>query len=310
MTTTDQLAVGSMPKVWALGSAPLFTTEDHRSFLDGDVMVQEKVDGSQISWSLIDGQLRIRSKNQDITTQLEGGQFSPAVRYLHQVGQYMIPEAVYRGECVTKRKHNVLTYDSVPLGWVVLFEVTASTPMELTAIERDVLIRQEAESLGVSATPLLHAGPVTNELRDELMQRESFLGGCRIEGIVLKRYDMRTRFGDPVFQKVVAKEFKEQHKKEWGGGLQRGDFLQALGEEFRTPARFRKAVQRMRDSGEYTGMAQDIPWLMKDLSLDFEAEHAEQLGQRLWEEFRKPIMASANRGFADWFKQELADGIE
>lgn len=307
LTTTDGLDIPSMPKVWALGSAPLFTTEEHRSFLDGDVMVQEKVDGSQISFGLVKGQLRVRSKNQDITRQTDGSMFAPAVRHLHDVASWLIPNAIYRGECLAKRKHNVLTYDRMPDGHVALFEVTPNVPMELTATERDVLIRQEAEALGLSATPLLHHGPVTNELRDELMGLESFLGGCRLEGIVLKRYDMRTRLGQPVFQKIVAAEFKEQHKQTWGGGPSRGDFLQAMGEEFRTPARFRKSVQRMKEAGLWTGTASDIGWLMKDLSIDFEAEHAEQLGQRMWTEFRKQVMASANRGFADWYKGELAN---
>lgn len=297
------MTINSYPKVWHWGAVPLIDGPDNRPFAAGNCLVQEKVDGSQISFGLIDGELSIRSKNTDITDG-SNSMFLPAIEAIRSMD--LTPEVVYRGECLTKPKHNTLKYHRTPASFIALFDAYDSlnnlwaTPKELHGA---------ADALGCDAVPTLHVGPIDKEKFGELLETESFLGGPKIEGIVIKRYDMLTKLYQPAFAKFVSADFKEQHTKSWRErNPGSGEFLEELGAEFRNPARFRKAVERARDAGTLTNSPKDIGPLMKDLSVDFEQEWTDELSRRLWEHYRKTIMASANRGFAEWYKLELAEG--
>jgi hypothetical protein len=55
-----------------------------QDILDGDVIIQEKVDGSQISFGVYDGELCVRSRNQQVDLE-DAGMFSLAVDVISQM---------------------------------------------------------------------------------------------------------------------------------------------------------------------------------------------------------------------------------
>ena len=81
------------------------------------------------------------------------------------------------------------------------------------------------------------------------MESKSSLGGTKVEGVVFKNYAFFTSYDHPAYAKFVSEEFKEEHKPnlDWKQGK---DLHDALGSTFATEARWKKGVQRLRDSGE------------------------------------------------------------
>src|SRR5277367_1581630 len=90
--------------------------------LDGDVVIQEKVDGSQFSFGLRDGVVCCRSKGVQIHTE-DPGMFKAAVETALGRKDVLREGWTYRGEFLGKPKHNILPYQRVPRHGVVLFDV-------------------------------------------------------------------------------------------------------------------------------------------------------------------------------------------
>lgn len=296
------MTIPSYPKVWHLGQVPLYEGTDQKDLLAGSCVVQEKVDGSQISFGLIDGDLMVRSKNTDLITQ-PNGMFDDAIASIERAK--LTPGIIYRGEYLQKPKHNTLKYERVPRNGIAIFD--AFDTEELWWLDVSAL-RVEADETGFDTVPMFFTGPIESmQDLDSLMERESFLGGEKIEGVVIKRYDIPNRIHSVTFCKYVSERFKERHGKDWKNRNPSGkDFVEQLASEFASEARFTKAIQHLRERGEITDSPKDIGPLMKELSEDFESEWVDEVKNRLWAHFRKTILSGASRGAPEWYKRELA----
>ena len=90
----------SFPKVYAVG---------HRAIAElflGDVLVEEKVDGSQFSFCLSDSGLEFRSRGAVVYAE-NAGMFSLAVEAVKSIADLLHPGWTYRAEYLMKPKHNV-----------------------------------------------------------------------------------------------------------------------------------------------------------------------------------------------------------
>lgn len=299
--------LASYPKVWAVGSAAvglIFLHED-------EIVVQEKVDGSQISFGKIDGELVMRSKSQPLHADNPDGMFKLGVEAIVAVADNLPDNVIFRGEYLSRPKHNTLAYDRAPKNHIALFDAQVLNP--ITSVwEYDVLGGMQgwaADAFGFETVPELHRGVIAKvtDLTD-LLERESFLGGPKIEGFVCKNYSRLTQFGDAMFAKYVSPEFKERHVKDWKNRNPTGkDFVHTLADEFATPARFTKGVQHLRERGEIENHPRDIGKLMKELAEDLIAEHKDYIVGRLWDQFGKDIVRGASRGAPEWYKARLLE---
>jgi len=170
--------IPSYPSIYALG---------HRAVADlfaGDeVVIEEKFDGSQFSFAALDGVLHCRSKGVAIEVAAPDKLFAAAVEHVRSVFPLLRPEHVYRCECIARQKHNVLTYDRVPAGSLVLFDVELPGQNFMTPEQK----YDEAMRLGIEPHQQLgrnYGGAVTD--LEGLLNRTSSLGGCKIEGVVVK----------------------------------------------------------------------------------------------------------------------------
>lgn len=295
--------IPSYPKVWHLG---------HRNvagMFDTPYTVQEKYDGSQFSFMKTeDGKLLARSRRTEIVFGSEyDALFGPAMRNVERIESVLKPGHVYRGEAFKSNRHNTKKYDHPPLGNIVLFDVQRPDGTFLDS----VVLLDEAEGLGLEYARNFgtFGGTLHQEVLDDLLKVESSLGGTKIEGVVFKNYVHQTPFGDPAFAKYVSEEFKEQHRSnlDWKQGK---DLYDALGSQFATEARWRKSVERLRDSGELEGSPKDIGRLLKELSQDLLDEYGDEIKERVWKNAWKRIAKASTRGFAEWYKRELAFGEE
>lgn len=289
----------SYPKVYSLGHAAL------DDLMDGIVVVQEKVDGSQINWRWdSDGGLHAKSKG---GWQLGGPQgrekpddmFAPALDHLRTVDA-LHPDLIYRGETLRSPRHNTLVYNRVPLGHVALFDVTTEgwhTPHGVDTA---------AKAMGIDAVPEFYVGP--GDLFDlgELLDVESFLGGPKVEGVVIKNFDRFDLDGKPLMGKVVREEFRELHSRQWkADNPTRADVVQRLIEQLNTEARFEKAVQHLRDAGELVNAPQDIGKLMVEVKRDVLDEERAWIVDKLADHFMPQIARGIGRGLPEWYKQKV-----
>lgn len=72
--------INSYPTVYALGHKAI------EGIFDSPVIVEEKIDGSQFSFGLIDGELRCRSKGKELILDAPEKMFSKAVATVREIG--------------------------------------------------------------------------------------------------------------------------------------------------------------------------------------------------------------------------------
>lgn len=289
--------IPSYPSIYALG---------HRAVADlfaGDeVVIEEKFDGSQFSFAVLGGELHCRSKGVAIDIAAPDKLFAIAVATVKSVQHLLLPEHVYRCECIARPKHNVLTYERVPAGNLVLFDVELPGQNFMDTQQKF----DEARRLSIEPGFQLGRGGPPESL-PKLLDCISILGGCKIEGVVVKNY---ARFGVDkkiLIGKFVSTEFKEKHQRQWPKPG-KSDHVALLISELRNEARWRKAVQHLRDDGVDVGIPEAIGPLIREIIADTLKDETVFIQERLFEIFRREISSGITRGFPEWFKQQLAEG--
>lgn len=292
-------AINSYPKIYNIG---------HKYILDlltKPVAVQEKVDGSQISFGKIDGELFIRSKGKQMVLDAPEKMFNIAVENITAIKRKLKEGYVYRGEYLRKPKHNSLCYNRVPKNNIILFDMMAG-------LENYVdykTLSDEAERLGFECVPQFYYGMIENiEEFDKLLETESILGGVKVEGVAVKSRSLFCDDGKPMFGKYVSPEFKELHSREWKkANPQSSDIKHEIAMSLNPEARWEKAVQHLRDNGELTGTPKDIGALMKEVSSDTHDETEEHIKDVLFKWAWRDISRDVTRGLPEWYKRKLLE---
>lgn len=287
--------LSSYPSIYSLG---------HRyiaDLFDGPVTVEEKIDGSQFSMARINGELVCRSKGQQIHVGAPEKMFAAAIETAQSLDLH--EGWVYRCEYLKSPKHNTLAYSRTPSKHVILFDVMTSYETYLGPLEKQA----EATRLGIECVPIFVLSEQTcaDELRG-FMSWDSVLGGCKIEGVVVKNY---AKFGIDkkiLIGKFVSAEFKEKHQHAWKkSNPSPNDVVEHIIGELKTEARWRKAVQHLRDAGKLTGTPQDIGPLLAELAADTEKEEELYIKMALFKHFFPQIRRGIAGGFPEFYKKEI-----
>lgn len=291
--------VHSYPKLWNIGHSAIV------DLLKDDVVVEEKVDGSQWSFGVFNGEVRCRSKGKDQLVDAPDKTFMEAISEVVTMAPLLKDGWTYRGEYLQKPKHNTLPYDRIPAKHIVLFDVNPCDGQWLTRAEKEA----EAARIGLEIVPVLFEGRLESIAQIEaVLKLTSYLGGPQIEGVAIKNYHRFGADGKPLFGKHVRESFKEQHSAEWKSKHQSmGDIRDALGKQFQAPARWQKAVQRLRDEGKLTNSPQDIGSLMKIVQADLDEEAKSEVQVELMKWAWPHIVRVAARGLPEWYKQKLLE---
>lgn len=286
----------SYPKVYAIGHAAIPDL-----FRDA-VIIEEKVDGSQFSFSRDGDDVRFYSRNARVMSEV-AGMFKNGVDAILEVKDQLKSGWIYRGEYLQKPKHNVLQYERVPKSHVILFDVTTGTESYLSREEKET----EAARLGLEIVPLLYSGNISDpEDLMELLNRESILGSQKVEGFVVKNYSRFGRDGKAQFGKFVREDFKETHNKEWKAANPTiSDIVERIIATIKNEKRWEKAVFHLRDKGELTGSPRDIGPLMKEVQSDVSAEELDFIKDKLAEWAIPRILRSSTSGLPEWYKEQL-----
>ena len=288
----------SYPSVYAIGHKAI------EGIFADPVIVEEKIDGSQFSFGVIEGELMCRSKGKQLILDAPEKMFIPAVETVREIARLLVPEWVYRAEFLHSPKHNTLAYDRTPNKYLIGFDVCPGLEEYLAPEEKHA----EFTRLGLECVPLLYSGKVESlEMFNSFLERVSILGGCKVEGVVVKNYTLFTVEKKVAMGKYVSEMFKEVHAGEWRkSNPTQSDIVQQLIERYRTPARWHKAVQHMREAGTLTDSPRDIGPLMREVPEDILKECKEEITERLFDHFWKQIQRGITAGVPEWYKQELA----
>lgn len=287
----------SYPKIWNVGSIEL------ADFFNEPVTVEEKVDGSQFSFGVFNGEIKVRSKGKELILDAPEKMFIKAIDTVRKLAPNLINNWTYRGEFLAKPKHNALAYDRIPSDNIILFDVNNGEESYLSYEEK----KAEAQRLGLEVVPLIYTGMVTTpEQFLAFMDNVSILGGQKIEGVVLKNYTKFGRDKKVLMAKHVSEAFKEVHKADWKtSNPKSGDILQILSDKYKSDSRWNKAIQHLKERGEYTHSPKDIGSLMKEVQHDLVLECKEDIKDELWKWSKDHILRASVRGLPEYFKEQL-----
>jgi hypothetical protein len=164
----------------------------------------------------------------------------------------------------------------------------------------------EAGRLGLECVECFWSGIAAGvPTADEWLDRESALGGCKIEGIVIKNYTHSMPDGKLMCAKLVSEAFKEKHRHAWKkSNPTQSDVIEHLIKELATEARWQKAIQHVEEAGVYfTNSPSDIGMLIKEIQADVAAEEAADIKEALFKHFMPKILRGCIRGFPEFYKR-------
>lgn len=294
--------INSYPSIFNLGHASI------ADLLKGDVIVEEKIDGSQIGFrKTLDGELQCRSKGAQINMVAPEGMFTAAVATVNAVSDRMRPGYTYRGEYLAGPSHNALKYNRIPKQHIILFDVNSGLETYLSRAKK----QECADELGLELVPELFRGRIEDPQQFRaLLETESILGGQKIEGVVIKpvNYDLFGRDKKCLMGKFVSEAYREVHQKSWDADHKNkssNDIIQDLAARYGTCARWQKAVIHLKERGLIQQAPQDIGLLMKEVPEDVlkecESEIKEELFKWCWPLLRRML----TRGLPEWYREEL-----
>lgn len=285
------------PKIWSLGHAAI--TE---LFYD-DVIVQEKIDGSQFSFGMFNGELKVRSKGKEIDLDAPEKLFNKALETVLAIKDQLTEGYTYRAEYLQKPKHNVLAYDRIPVANLIVFDINIGEESYMDYAS--VVI--ESQKLGLETVPLLFQGKISSahDLA-KLLDTTSVLGGQKIEGFVIKNYSRFGKDKKALMGKFVSEAFKEKHKKDWKeANPGKNGIIELLVNQYRTPARWDKAIIHLKEQGLLENSPKDIGKIVTEVPKDLIAECEQEIKDTLFEWAMKDLVRGVNRGLAEYYKELL-----
>ncbi len=291
------MQVGSYPKIYNLGHKNLDL------LFDGTVVVQEKIDGSQISFGLNDdGFLFVHSKRTELCGPEHNSMFTKGYQEILELQDLLLYDVVYRGEYLEKPRHNVLAYQRIPKHHIILFDIET-----INCAFNQLALREEAARLDLEVVPTIYVGDGESfRISDTMLERQSILGGP-IEGIVIKNYGQLDAYGNVLMGKYVRSEFKEVHTGKIKS--ERPDIVQQIVDSFTTEARWIKAVSHLKEEGVLVNAPEDIGPLIKEIQTDILAEEKEAITKTLFDYYWKEINRQLAAGFPEWYKDKLSAGF-
>lgn len=290
--------LSSYSKVYALG---------HRTIADllkGNVVVQEKIDGSQFSFGIIDNEFYCRSRNRPLDLNNPHKLFALAIETVKSKISSLTPGWTYRAEAVTSPRHNVLQYSRIPAGGLIIYDIDVGEQNYLSNSE----VVEECERLQLEWTPYfipLHSDWVKEHV-EKYLEEESCLGGTKIEGIVIKNYGRFTIDSKTMMGKYVSESFKETMRGR-GPKPAKKEAILSIIDHFKTEARRDKAIQHLREEGKLEDDPRDIGVLMKEPNADLIAECEDEIKNMLFVAFRKDIIKGVVSGFPEFYKNLLME---
>lgn len=287
------------PKIYHLGHTTL------QNLFVGRIIIEEKIDGSQFSFGIINNQLRCKSKNANLDVDQPENLFQEAIETVKTIQHLLTNNWTYRAEYLKKPKHNTLQYERVPYKHLIIFDINDGEESYLSP-EKKLF---EAKRIGLECVPILFQGLAIQYVKDQFsnsLQELSYLGGTTIEGIVIKNYSQFGNDKKVLMGKYVSEKFKEQNKINWKHTTNK-DILNQIIEQFRNENCWKKSIQHLQDQNKLEDSPKDIKKLIKEIQNDIQFEWDFEIKNILYNHFKKSILAGCVKGFPEFYKKYLIE---
>lgn len=262
--------------------------DEVEGILDVPVLVQEKVDGANLSvFTGNDGRIHVCSRNNDVTDRADG--FNGAVKYCqeHEGIRYFLeknPKCILYGEWLVR---HTIAYKETAYRQFYLFDVY-DTELEKYMSARTT--EQIAKECKINYPPILAEleKPTIEEINKHI-GKSAF--GDRGEGVVIKpRVPYKNQFGDTVYAKVVTQEFKEDNGIVFGGNNRHSDTYWEMYfiNKYVTLPRVQKVMNKIQPELDEKLDMKHIPRIMGTVYHDMIAEEG-------WEMFRDAPALNFNK---------------
>lgn len=291
----------SYPSIFNLGHRMV------RDLLNGPVLVEEKVDGSQFSFGVDDetSEIKIRSKGCQMNIEAPEKMFQLAVNTVIELAPILHRGWTYRAEYLAKPKHNTLIYTRIPNKHLIVFDINTGDECYLPYEEKAA----EAARIGLEVVPKIYEGEIkTIEEFRKFLETDSILGGQKVEGVVIKPvgYGLFGQDKKCVLGKFVSEAFKEAHSHEWRtSNPTQNDILYKLQMEYAVEARWMKAVQHLKEAGKLQDSPSDIGLLLKEVKEDIAKECEDEIKEKLYKWAKDHVLRGSTAGLPEWYKEKL-----
>jgi len=203
-----------------------FGTPEVEGILEGTCHVFPKIDGTNASVWYEDGKILCASRRRVITPEDDNGGFAAWVQSPEAAGLrdfFMVWHGLrLHGEWLIP--HSLKTYREEAWRRFYVFGVVIDGEEPFYC--PDFEYRPKLEEFGIDYIPCMAV--VENALTydfNKLLSQNTFMmqDGCTGEGIVIKNYDFKNRYGRTTWAKIVAAEFKEKHNRAMGPPVKTGE---------------------------------------------------------------------------------------
>lgn len=265
------------------------------------VRIEEKIDGSNVSIRIVDGELVLQSRTQ-IIDQSSPGMFKKFVDWAVANVDMFAPGLIYYGEMVGNGK---LRYPDAPP--FLLFDVYSEQHNHW----KESLDFWEIN--GWSVVRPAYQGPWPGVEHVQGFMGRSDYGDVEAEGVVVKAFNLPVWYvnkktgerHDHVESIFAAKLVRESYKETQAPRTRldrQADPLYAIAEALVTDARIQKAVQRLQEEGRYDQFKPHtlIPIVMQDIHKEDQDYVKELFFKAYWKplngQIAKVVIDRVNQG--------------
>lgn len=258
-----------------------FGTPEVRNIELGDCFIFPKIDGTNASvWIDSNGNIQAGSRNRHLSLEKDNAGFLEWVLKQENIKNYLLENPKHRlfGEWLVP--HSLKTYRDNAWRNFYVFDVAIDKEENEITHEGDSKVKYlhyDVYKILLDKHQIDYIPPICsakNASYDQLinqLQKNVFLiedGKGVGEGIVIKNYDFKNKYGRNTFAKIVTSEFKEKHAKTMGGGDIKGKKMveEEIAKEYVTKALVEKIIAKIDNDGGFN--SRKIPQLLNTVFYD------------------------------------------
>lgn len=256
----------------------------------GKCVIFPKLDGTNGSCWLRDGELKAGSRNRELTLDNDNAGFYAHLMNNENIKAYLKKNPKHRlyGEWLVP--HSLKTYKDKAWKRFYIFDVCIDREDGSVEYLPYNIYKELLDEFELDYIPPL--GIITNASYEQLihyLDKNNFLiedGQGNGEGVVIKNYDYVNRFGNQVWAKIVTSEFKEKHIKKMGAPeiINRGVEDEIINEYF-TEAFIEKEFAKFTLENDGFN-SKDIPKLFEKIWYEFITEES----WNMIKQYKKPTI--------------------
>lgn len=237
----------------------------------GECYVFPKIDGTNASVWISNGEVKAGSRNRELLLDKDNGGFYEWVLKQENIKNYLLKNPTHRlyGEWLIP--HSLKTYRDDAWRNFYVFDVVEEDRHLHYNFYKPLL-----DEFNINYTPPISI--ITNGSYEKFINqlpKNVFLmqdGKGSGEGIVIKNYDFVNKFGKTVFAKIVTSEFKEKHAKTMGASsLECKELIEkVICDKYVTKALCEKVLSKIENDGGFS--SKQIPRLLNTIFYDLVKE--------------------------------------